>query len=88
MDFSGLAGLTPRRQPLLLHTNPIMRSARFKTEPIEFLGELTGKAESLNFTQRKVCEANQWSYILNSLLRGEGKTRDQGYTHGTQRQGV
>ncbi|EDL97276.1 rCG60996 [Rattus norvegicus] len=54
-------GLTSRRQSLLLHTSPIMRSARFKTEPTEHLGELRGRAETLNFTQRKVREANQRS---------------------------
>lgn len=95
--FSELAGLTWRRQPLLLHTNPITSSAPFKTGPTEHLGELTGKAKTLNFTQRKLCEAIQWFYILNSGTTnnreteqshsravGEGKTRDRGYTWHTK----
>lgn len=91
--------LTSRRQPLLLHTNSVVRSIRFKAGPTEHLGELTGKAETFNFTQRRWCEANQWFYILNSGTTnnreterngpasrwvGEGKTRDQGYTRHTQ----
>jgi hypothetical protein len=62
--FSGFAGLTSRRQPLLLHANPIVRSAQFKTGPTEHLRELTGKAETLNFIQRKLCEAN--SELMNN----------------------
>lgn len=60
-----------------------MRSARFKTGPTEHLGELTGKAETLNFTQRKVCEANQHPELMNN-----GETEQSRFSGASERRGI